>query len=1132
MQFSSEQRQAIDTGGSVIVSAAAGAGKTAVLTERVVKAVCGGVPVQSLLVMTFTRAAAAEMKARIRARLTALSEAAADGAARAYLLGEARAVDGAQISTVHAFCARVLKRHAHVLGLPASPRILDDMTAAVLTERVRDELLTALSAEENVDWRRLLSAFGGEDAAWRAVTQTYAFICSEPDPLGWLDEAVARYADANAREALLSEAVADVKDGLRLAIDAMQRKRDEPCEIMRQVAPIFDDDLLKYRGLLLCTGYDRLREGLCELKYETMRFARGTPDAEKAPVKDVRERCKKFVRALADRLPRPAEAEQGALAEAGLVLSALSHTVRAFDEAYTQKKRAEGALDFSDLEHLTLAALSVPEIAAEYRARFTCVFVDEYQDSNRVQEAILACVRREDNLFLVGDVKQAIYRFREAEPTLFLEKLAAFSGGAGTRVDLNRNYRSAEAVIRCVNETFAALMRPETAEMGYGPHDRLVAASQAAGGAELHVIRRDADDMDGLEAAGDAEVEARFIAGRILELMQSETYTGPDGEPRPYRYSDFAVLLRGTTHAQRMAQVFAQCGVPCYVQVSGGYFDALEVQTMLDLLRVIDNRRQDVPLIAAMRSPAGDFSLEELIAIRTACPNAPFYEAVLAAAEGSAPGGAGAGAQTEKKARAFLSRLDGWRRESRYRSVEQLIGLLLDETGLYEEAGVCEGGAQRRANLDALIEKAHAFEEAGGRGVYGFLTGMALAEKNARFGAAQTAAADVVHLLTIHKSKGLEFPVVFLAQLGARFNTGDEAEALQLHACAGAGVAYFVEGRIRRDTATRMRIAAVRRREQRSEELRVLYVAMTRARQRLVMTGCMARPEDRLSAAAKGGDLSALDIVGASSMLQWLLLAARTSAAVTVHPREPYLLGGEADGPQADPVLALSLPLPSDDTLLAVNARFGWTYPHPAAVTLPAKTTVSAASGGQPAAPSFDAPAFMQSETDAAARGTAIHAALRYLPLTRLAPDGAEAFLDALLRAGRLSPAQAETVDRGMLSWFLTTPLYARMCQSPRVERELDFSQELPAAALFDTDADERVMLQGVIDGCFLENGVWTLVDYKTDRVPSGRSAVEVANRHARQLSLYAGALQTLSGIPVGEKWIVLLSAREAVLLP
>ena len=1121
-RWTADQLLAIQSEGNLIVSAAAGAGKTAVLTERIVSRIRAGAPVESLLVLTFTRAAAAEMKGRISNRLNQLADEAETPEEMRYLRRQARNVDGAFISTIHAFCARVLRRHYHAVNLPARAKTADEMESAALIETLRDELLTTLANENDADYTALLATLGSEQAAWDAILSVYRFTRSQPEPKSWLSEAASNYEDEAALAGILEDAVGFCKSELSLMLETLVRERDALSPDCANAISVLDDELSRYRAMLLCRRYGQYRDALNAMEYGRLVFPRAVAEEDKAGAKAARDAGKELIKEQKKRFVRAEADEIAVLRKSGTVVRALCKLEQRFETAFFEAKRAKNLMDYDDLEHFTLEALHHQEIANEYREKFTWIAVDEYQDSNRVQEAILSRISRGDNLFFVGDVKQSIYRFRQAEPGLFLEKLARFSGEAGKRIDLASNFRSSAEVLDAVNDVFEAVMRAGSADIDYDARARLVCgASQPAGGAELHLIRKERaeseDEEDALEDAADLEVEARLIARRIHEIMQRETYTdSKTGETRNYRYGDFAVLLRAGTEAQTVSQTLAAGGVPAYAQSSGGYFDAVEVQIFTNLLSVIDNRRQDVPLLSVLLSSIGGFTHEELASMRALHPSGPFYEAFFdyIAVESTLSG----------RVEAFRKKLDAYRAESRLLSVEELIGKLLDETGFYEEMGAGVSGAQRQANLDALLQKAHAFEAAGARGIWSFLRHLALAQNNASVGAAQTVTADVVRILTIHKSKGLEFPVVFVAGLGKQFNRQDVNNSLQLHAGFGLALRYIDrEGvqRVKRDTLARVILAQRVKREQLAEEMRVLYVAMTRARRKLILTACLNKPEEKLAASPRVP--TAWQAIRCSSPVRWLMMGSRNHLSVAIHEREDYL-GGSAQASSAE------LP-PFDPVVLeAMEAKLNWTYDYAEAAKIRAKASVSRVVKGEDRLPQFTRPAFLGSETSAVFAGTATHAAMQYLPLTAPLDEAqAKEYLVSLTESGRITPEQAEAADASAISWLSQDALFARMRQAERLERELPFSYPMEAIQLYGIAAEETVLLQGVLDACFLEGGEWVIVDYKTDRVRPGESPEQAAQKHAEQLRLYALALESLTGRRVKELLVVLLSHRAVV---
>lgn len=435
-KWTKDQLLAIESEGNLIVSAAAGAGKTAVLTERIVSRIRAGAPVESLLVLTFTRAAAAEMKGRIAERLNQLADMAETTEEMRYLRRQARNVDSAFISTIHAFCSRVLRRHYHAVGLPARAKTADEMESAALMETVRDELLSLLSSENDADYTTLLAALGSEQAAWDAILSTYRFTRAEPEPESWLSHAAERYGDEAALSRILSDAVKFCKDELSMVLETIVRERNLLSPDCANAISTIDDELSRYRAMLLCKTYTQYRDALSAMEYGRLVFPRAVAEEDKAGAKAARDMGKDLIKEQKKRFLRGETEELSILRRSGAVVAALCSLTARFEEAYAEAKREKNLVDYDDLEHFALLALSKGEIAQEYRKKFQWIAVDEYQDSNRVQEAILACIARGDNLFFVGDVKQSIYRFRQAEPGLFLEKLANFSGDVGRRIDL------------------------------------------------------------------------------------------------------------------------------------------------------------------------------------------------------------------------------------------------------------------------------------------------------------------------------------------------------------------------------------------------------------------------------------------------------------------------------------------------------------------------------------------------------------------------------------------------------------------------------------------------------------------------------------------------------------------------
>ena len=1098
MNWTKEQQRAIEESGNLIVSAAAGAGKTAVLTERVVRLVEGGMDIDRLLILTFTRAAAAEMKERIQNTLQQRAAAAEDEALKARLYRQSARCPNASISTIHAFCARVVNRYFHLAGLSPSAATLDETESAVLRDQAVDEALTALANEDAPAYKLLIRAFQREDALKRALDALNGFLMAQPDPAGWLRQAEERLTDRGAYDRAVDVCFREDRAAFEAALRDLIRLRDSYGPAWGDLIAYLDQTIPHGRGALLQRTPEAYAQALEAVTFGRISWPKDMEQRDKDALDKARKKVKEEAASQAETYGQDRERLWQIHLDSARVLLALTDLWRRQQSLYDAMKRARDRIDFNDLEHFCAQILENEEAAAEYRDRFTAIIVDEYQDSNAVQEAILNRIRRPDDLFFVGDVKQSIYGFRMAEPRLFLEKLQTFTGDIGRRIDLSHNFRSSPEVLEAVNRVFEKLMQPGQSPIVYDEKAALrPGMPQPKGAVELHLIERKADEAaeDG-EDMESAEAEARFCARRIRELMAGELYQEKAGaEPRPYRYGDFAILLRSMNHARVFARTLALAGIPCFAQLTGGYFESVEVMVMLNLLRVIDNRRQDIPLLSVLRSAVGGFSHEELIELRTACPKGELLDCLLQAAA----------SDPEGKAARFLEKIELWRQESMIASVEELISRLLDETELYVEMGAMAGGAQRQANLDALISKARSYDETGSFGLYGFLQYMDDARDSAKLGSAQTVQSDVVRILSVHKSKGLEFPVVFLAELNRQFNTEGEKASLLLHRELGMGLAFVDGSGIKRDPLSRRGVLLLNRRQQMEEEMRVLYVAMTRPKRRLVLVGTVSGAREALD---RPETLTPYGVLRAKSFLSWLLMTVKGEVPAFVHAREEFALPAEADKaalPQADPVL-----------VAALARRYAYEYPFAQAAGVPNKTSVTALSEHH--ALTFAEPAFAEA-AGALRRGTDVHELLRRLPLQPLTAAELDGYLAAHGGEGY----------RANIAYFMGTDLFARLCRSSRVYRELPFTLAMDTGELLGVPSEERVLLQGVIDACFMEGEGFVLLDYKTDHVTG--DPVLWAQRHRRQVELYARALATLTGKPVTEKYVVLLNGRACVKL-
>ncbi|MBM6994915.1 helicase-exonuclease AddAB subunit AddA [Paenibacillus sp. DXFW5] len=1082
--WSDDQWRAIAlSGGDMLVAAAAGSGKTAVLVERIIRKLMDReqpLSVDRLLVATFTKAAAAEMRGRIT---EALEKELAKDSNNEYLNRQLAMLGRASITTLHSFCMEVIQRYYTLIPLDPGFRIASESETALLRQEVLEELLEEKYGSEPVDspFVKLVDRFGGErsDAAvFTLIQRLYDFSRSHPWPDHWLQEASSAFLapDLNALEksAWVQSLLADTALALGGAMSLLSQAKalalspggPEP------YAVTLEEDLNVVQSLHEAVAggawaslYD-VFQGASFGKLKPVKKDQTDPDIQER-VKALREDAKKTLADLRSQLyGRPAEAFLREMHDMAPLLGALSGLVSEFGERYRLHKVSKGWLDFSDLEHYCLRILRHPDsepgelrpsdAALEYRQQFDEVLLDEYQDTNTVQETIVRLIARENpgNRFMVGDVKQSIYRFRLAEPGLFLEKYRTYGDdfdGAGMRIDLARNFRSRREVVDAVNLLFRQIMNESVAEISYDPRAELVYGEGFPLEAiedyrpELLLIDRDAGSGGSSESSdrGDGEttqgeggeeedeaalieavrLEARAIAARIRGML------GESGEPlriydkqlqamRPVTFRDMVILLRSTlTWAPAMIEELRVEGIPAYGELSQGYFQASEVETMLSLLQVIDNPLQDIPLAAVLRSPLYDFSEEELADIRLASPGGRYYEAVLArAADGNAEmspeggdnqmndsGGESitpvAGLERDVlslKLLAFLRQLEVWRGMARVGQLGDLIREIYRETGYLEWVGGLPGGTQRQSNLQALLDRAKQYEvSSSAPGLFRFLRYVnRLRENGGDLGAPGDGGeqGDGVRMMTIHKSKGLEFPVVFVAGLSKQFNRQDLNAPFLMHKEMGFGPKYVdADTRVSYPTLPNL---AIRRRAQMellAEEMRVLYVALTRPKDKLVLVSSVKNLTK--SVEIWGGALEAdgeqlpdyllargrcyLDWIGpalirhpsarelrqfaglpetgstllADSPSEWdvAFISARAAgqtggaeaAATAEHAADPAQIKALLQG---GPVAVL--PGAVDDSEAAavkeaVATRLSWTYPYAAASRIAAKTSVT-----------------------------------------------------------------------------------------------------------------------------------------------------------------------------------------------
>ena len=1164
------QRQAVeDRGGALLVSASAGSGKTKVLVERLFSYVeRDRLRVDDFLIITYTRAAAAELRGKIAAEL---SLRVAENPEDAHLRRQLFRVYQADIKTVDAFCAALLRQNVHLLppveGRSLTPdfRILDDKEAELLRLRVLEKAMEDFyrrleQGDERCELLAETLGAGRDDRRLEElVLELHGKIQSHARPIRWLHRVASDWEQ-------LPQRLEDTAHGRVLLADAARRAAFWSRRLRREAEDLTSEPYIHERYapafLRAADSLDRCAEaaaqgwddlGAVTVVFESLKPVRGEEyAARKEAAAAVWERCKKDVKSLLALFHTPSAEWLADLRHMAPAMLALIDLTERFTLAYQAEKVRRNALDFSDQEHYAVDLLSDEEgrptdLARRVGERYREVMVDEFQDTNEVQNCIFRAISDEERrLFAVGDVKQSIYRFRLANPSIFLQKYRSYrnaadaSEGEPRRVLLQSNFRSRREILDAANFIFAGVMSEEMGEMDYGADEEL------RFGAEYYLPREDTDvefNLIGLESTEEETydrdaAEASFLARRVRRLLD-EGYPVQDGKIlRPVRPEDIVILMRAPgSRLKAVSAAMARENVPFAAEEDEDFFSSVEVATMLSFLEIVDNPRQDVPLIAVLRSPLFGFTADDLARIRALRPNGDFYDALRL---DDAP-----------RTAAFLSRLEELRRASLELPVDQLLWRIYTDCRAMAIFGAMSGGEQRKNDLIALFSYAGQAPSMGRGGLFDFITYLRrLLDRGTAPAVSARQGGAGVRLMSIHKSKGLEFPVVILADLHRGFNATDLRRSVLVHPELGLGPdCVDRERRIRYDTVSKLALAAELRRESLAEEMRILYVAMTRAKEKLILVHCMHKTPARLRtlAALASYPVDPEAAASAKSPGDWLLLPMlcategdvfRSYAQVEVTSTVP-LSGWKLrvwENPAAaaavpDGEIVPDTPVPFDPVPLSRH------YGHELAVAIPTKVTATQLKGrekdleiaeGAPAPrrrPGFTRPRFLQErrELTAAERGTAMHLVMQYLDFSLAGEEAVAAQVADLADRRLLTAEQAGAVDCAAIAAFLASPLAARIRDADRLWREYRFALLMPAT-IYDSAAEgEEMLLQGVADCVFDTPEGLVIVDFKTDRIRPGEEA-ERGETYRPQLEAYAAALSRVLERPVAEKVLFFLT--------
>lgn len=1193
-KWTKEQEKAINIRGkNLLVSAAAGSGKTAVLVERIIKLITEDmIDINKLLIVTFTNAAAGEMRERI---LDAIIKEIENGSKyEEHLRRQITLLGRSYITTLHSFCIDIARRNFHLVDIDPSFRIGDMTETSILIEETLEELLEDEYKEANEYFIELVEGFGGnrEDVKFRElILKIYGFIQSKPYPEKWLKESIEQF-NMTKEEFEKSLWIETIKGSIEIELKGSKDLIEGAIELCNKIngPKEYEEALIQDKNILenlisgLNTSLEKFYENANNVVYPKLKTIRGNRKMEidenlQNEVKELRNKYKDNIKSIKEKiLVKSFDEYLNQINAMYPTMKYLSELIIQFGNRYSEKKLDKGILDFNDLEHYALKILENQEVQREYKKKFQHIFVDEYQDSNIVQETILNRIKRENNLFMVGDVKQSIYRFRLADPSLFIEKYTGYQredGDLNQRIDLSQNFRTRVEILEGINYLFKNIMSKNLGEIDYTENAYLYKGLDFEDipnpNIELNIIEDMVDSseetLEELEEMSKVETEARFVVNKIKALIRQKTYNPKIKEYRNIEYKDIVILLRSPkVWAPIFLEVFIKEGIPVYADDNSGYFDTIEINMFLDILKLIDNKRQDIPLLGVMRSLIGGFTIEELIKIRLGNMEGSYYEAIEDYILNNDD-------MLKLKLKEFLDKLEGWSVEARYLKLDEFIWKLLMETGYYHYVGAMPGGIQRQANLRILVDRASQFEKSAINGLFLFLRFIdRLTKSKGDMGSAKTLGENenVVRIMSIHKSKGLEFPVVICSGMGKNFNLKDIQQDILLHKDLGLGPKFVdIEKRIYNQTLPQLAIRRKMKIENLSEEMRILYVALTRAIDKLILVGSVKELERESKKWLRGTALH--NLVKGRSYLDWIcssLAKHKDGEAIRqlgkalfdedsiesneksrwtinlINKKEIFF--EEAEKIQSSKEYRRKLeefqleiePKYKD----IIEERFRWEYPNKCDIGIPSKLAVSDIKKASVRnmndivykIPSLvKKPKFIEGKRKftKAETGTIIHFVMQHVDLKKVnSINEIKEEIDIMVTKELLTYEEAEIVNPEKILRFFESSIGKRILKSHRIYREAPFILKKKAADVIEDleDCTEELLIQGIVDCYFEEDDDLVLIDYKTGSVFDG-NIERLLRRYKVQMELYREALQVITRKRVKESYIYLFDIDKEV---
>ncbi|MGL4607101.1 MAG: helicase-exonuclease AddAB subunit AddA [Eubacteriaceae bacterium] len=1191
MNWTKEQLEAIETREkNMLVSAAAGSGKTALLIERIVRIIIEEkLNVDEFLILTFTRAAAGEMKKRLSLALTqALDNPKND---RNFIMKQLNGLGSAMITTLHSFCLSILRQYFQQVGVDPGFSLGNEIEMTLMRKEVLEDVFEKeyqkAQSDETTGFPQLIEKYSGnknDQGLKESVEKSYYFLTTLANPEEWCEKAIKAFACTKTDfwESLWGKELKEILETeLQGALDFLEKGVNR-CENVEGFEKTFQQILGDQK--LIENIKERIRvhpnEGLTELGKVVFSRYSGNNKIDKElseSIKENRNEGKKIIVNLQKCYAQRMDDMIDELNDLEKTMEDFVNLTLAFRVAFIKKKNEKNLVDFNDLERYTLKILEDDLIANDLREKYVHIFLDEYQDTNEIQESIIQRIARKNNYFMVGDVKQSIYRFRSADPTIFIEKYYQFrekEDKENRLVNLNRNFRSAQGIINGINQIFMKIMSTNLGEVEYdsdamlykglpqnGPYEKI----------EIHLLNRSEDlgiegeEENPLKQLTDVEREARFVGERIQGLVGTEIFDTRKNEKRVITYRDFGVLMRSVSERGDIYQkVFTKMGIPSYFDGGSNYFESLEIKVMINFLSLIDNQHQDLPLLTVMTSPIGGFGVEECSQIRIENPLGFYYHAVEIHRDSKTDALA-------IKLRKFYNRLRLWREASKILEIEDFLWKLYLESGYYAFVGSLPGGEQRQNNLRALLKKAGDYKKSTLRGLFQFIRFIENIKKykqDTSPPAVLSQGDNVVRMMTIHKSKGLEFPIVFLTGTGKKFNKQFNREQILFHKDLGICPNYVnLEERYKRDSLAKEVCKAKSNVEMLSEEMRLLYVAMTRAEEKLVIVGTTNKEERDKKKWLETPDK--FKLLKSSRSIDWILFGVLGGEKFTEIPEtlelEHFILyehsGGEASVSEERERLEIDIENPweiNPQVKEEVFRRLNFEPPKKIENDFPNKMSVTEIKNfklgknlGFQETKMTEKPKFLTKTThefSSAQRGSGLHLIMESIKLEPLKKwvlenkeKGLKEFLNVyvqeeckrLIAEEFLEKSLGKLIDLEKIVDFYSSDLGIRLLSSPDIKREIPFNYNINPQEIREEwgGTKEKIMVQGIIDCGFLESGEWVMIDYKTDYYQNTFERENLIEKYRVQLDLYAEALEVLTNTKVKEKRLALITMKENVLL-